>query len=257
MIEATDLKKSFGDKLIFEHTSFHIRAGEIVGIYGSSGIGKSTVAKLLCGVLKPDGGQILFDGSPLWSQDQKYDRKAGLQIQMVYQQPYASLDASQKIISGFRELIRYHRFASGKDEAERLIEELMEEVGLDMDILQHLPYQISGGEAQRIAIARCLLFRPRLLILDEATSMLDVSTQANVVALVRRTMKKNNGAILLISHDRELVDYLCDQIYVFDNKTLYLKEKTKNEETLLLSAACSDPVAVCAVGLQQHQSAGC
>ena len=89
--------------------------------------------------------------------------------------------------------------------------------------MNHLPHQISGGEAQRISIARCLLFKPRLLILDEATSMLDVSTQANVIALVRRVMARHNGSILLISHDEELVDYLCDQIYVFDKTKL--KEK--------------------------------
>ena len=126
-------------------------------------------------------------------------------------------------MDGFRELIRYHGFAKTRAEEQALIEMLLEEVGLDTDILAHLPRQISGGEAQRIAIARCLLFRPRLLILDEATSMLDVSTQANVIALVRKVMAKNKGSVLLISHDKALVDTLCDQIYLFDNQTL--KEK--------------------------------
>ena len=98
-------------------------------------------------------------------------------------------------------------------------------MGLDPGILAHLPRQISGGEAQRIAIARCLLFQPRLLILDEATSMLDVSTQANVVALVRKVMAKSRGSVLLISHDKALVDTLCNQIYVFDNQTLKEKER--------------------------------
>ena len=96
----------------------------------------------------------------------------------------------------------------------------------DTPILQHLPRQISGGEAQRVAIARCLLFQPRLLILDEATSMLDVSTQANVIALVRRVTARHGGSILLISHDRALVDKLCDQIYVFDKKTLKKEKET-------------------------------
>lgn len=225
MIYAENLKKKFEGRLVFDNASFRINEGETVGIYGKSGIGKSTLAKILCGVLRPDGGRVLLDGAPLCAPDMKYDRKRGLQIQMVYQQPYSSLDASQKIISGFYELIRYHRFAPDRPGAGRLIRALMDEVGLDMDILNHLPHQISGGEAQRIAIAKCLLFKPRLLILDEASSMLDVSTQANVMALVKRTMAKNKGAVLLISHDRELVDYLCDQIYEFDNKTIYLKEK--------------------------------
>ena len=220
MIEGKNLKKSFGDKLIFDHADFVIPDERIVGVYGPSGIGKSTVAKLLCGVLRPDEGEIILDGELLFSAETPYDRKRGLGIQMVYQQPYSSLDYSQKLIDGFRELMRYHHFASDREEEDRILEELLREVGLDMGILRHLPRQISGGEAQRIAIARCLLFQPKLLILDEATSMLDVSTQANVVALVRRVMAKNKGSILLISHDRPLVDTLCDQIYVFDNHTL-------------------------------------
>lgn len=227
MIRAENLKKSFDGRLIFERLSFEISDGQIIGLYGGSGIGKSTVAKILCGVLKPDEGLIYFDGDPLYASDMTYDRKRGQRIQMVYQQPYSALDANQKIISGFYELIRYHHFAPSRREAGEIIKSLMDEVGVEMEILNHLPHQISGGEAQRIAIAKCLLFQPRLLILDEATSMLDVSTQANVIALVKRTMHRNNGAILLISHDKELVDYLSDQIYVFDNKTLYLKENEK------------------------------
>ena len=225
MIRAEKLKKSFGDKQILESASFSIEDGQCVGIYGPSGIGKSTIAKILCGVLKPDAGEVYLNNSLLCSADKPYDRKSGLTIQMVYQQPYSSLDFNQRIINGFYELIRYHRFAKNKKEAAVLIEELMEQVGLDMEILNHLPHQISGGEAQRIAIARCLLFRPRLLILDEATSMLDVSTQANVLAMIGRAVGNNNGSVLLISHDRELVDYLCDQTYVFEKYNLYPKEK--------------------------------
>ena len=223
MIEIRNLKKSFEGKLIFEEVSLEIPEGQFIGIYGPSGIGKSTLAKVLCGVLTPDEGTVHFDEELLTSPKTKYNRKKGLSIQMVYQQPYASLDGNQKIIDGFHELIRYHKFAKNKAEANVLIDELMAEVSLQREILNHLPHQISGGEAQRIAIARCLLFKPKLLILDEATSMLDVSTQANVIGLVRRIMAKHNGSVMLISHDRELVEYLCNQIYVFD-KTKLQKE---------------------------------
>ncbi len=224
MIRGENLKKAFGTRPIFEDVSFHIRAGETVGIYGQSGIGKSTLAKILCGVLKPDAGSVFLDDAMIYSSDTPYDRKKGVQIQMVYQQPYASLDHNQKLLSGFYELIRYHRFAASKAEAKALIAARMEEVGLEIDILNHLPHQISGGEAQRVAIAKSLLFQPRLLILDEATSMLDVSTQANVIALVRRVMAKHNGSILLISHDRELVNHLCNRIYIFEHYHLTEKE---------------------------------
>lgn len=202
-----------------------IEDGRIIGLYGKSGIGKSTLAKILCGVLPPDTGSIHIDGKLLCSDNTVYDRRAGLKIQMVYQQPYSSLDPSQRIYNGLSELIRYHHFSKDKAQTEQIIFTLIELVGLDRDILNHLPHQISGGEAQRIAIARCLLFKPSLLILDEATSMLDVSTQANVIALVKRMTAEHNGSVLMISHDPELINYLCDQIYVFDNNH-ELKERT-------------------------------
>ena len=171
---------------------------------------------MLCGVCPPDAGTVTLDGQTLVSADHPYDRRLGIRIQMVYQQPYATLDPSQKIGAGFTELIRYHRFRP-KGEELSLTKEMLDKVGLAPQILAHLPHQISGGEAQRVAIARCLLFRPKLLILDEATSMLDVSTQANVLGMIRRQMRENGGGILLISHDEALVKSLCDQIYVFDN----------------------------------------
>ena len=219
MISVQNVRKQFGEKTVLENASLEIPDNCVCGIYGESGIGKSTMAKLLCGVYKPEQGEIFIGDQLLVSAARPYNRKLGLQIQMVYQQPYATLDPRQKIGVGFRELIRYHHFASKERERE-LTEDMLDKVGLEPDILTHLPHQISGGEAQRVAIARCLLFCPKLLILDEATSMLDVSTQANVLGMIRERMNESGGSILLISHDRPLVDFFCDQIYVFDNKTL-------------------------------------
>lgn len=223
MIRGENLKKAFGRQLVFEQVDFVIPAGTVVGFYGASGIGKSTLAKLLCGIVQPDEGCLYLDEQLLCSAATPYDRKRGLAIQMVYQHPYAALDHHQKLIDGFRELIRYHKFAPDRRQAEALIRQSVEEVGLTVDLLNHLPHQISGGEAQRVSIARSLLFRPKLLILDEATSMLDVSTQANVLGMIRRVMAKHGGSILLISHDDALVNRLCDKIYVFDQ--FHLKEK--------------------------------
>lgn len=220
MIRGENLKKTFDTHLVFEHASFVIPDRKIVGFYGESGIGKSTLAKLLCGVAKPDFGHIYLDEKLLCSHHTHYDRSIGIQIQMVYQQPYASLDHSQRILDGFYELIRYHKFEKNKHDSLKRVELLMQEVGLDMDILNHFPHQISGGEAQRISIAKSLLFRPKLLIMDEATSMLDVSTQANVLSLVKRAVLPYGGSILLISHDCELVNSICDKIYIFKDQTL-------------------------------------
>lgn len=225
MIEAAHLRKAFRKKKVLEDVSFTIQEGETVGLYGESGIGKSTVAKLLTGVCRPDGGEILLSGKLLVSSDTPYDRKSGLAIQMVFQQPDAALDPRQRISDGLSELIRYHKLAETKEEEKELTQKAVGSVGLEPAILTRLPHQISGGEAQRVCIAKCMLFRPRLLILDEATSMLDVSTQANVLAMVRESMRETGGSILLISHDRPLVEHLSDRIYMFENKRL--KEERK------------------------------
>ena len=216
MLEIKNCCKSFGNQTVLQNVSMTIPDGSIIGVSGASGIGKSTLAKILCGVTAPDAGAVFLDGKLLVSQKEAYDRKCGLAIQMVYQQPYASLDPSQKIGVGLRELISYHRLAENKKAAETLIADILAQMQLPAKILAHLPRQISGGEAQRVALARCLLLRPKLLILDEATSMLDVSTQANLLALVKAQMIPSGGSVLFISHDRALTDFYCDTVYAFD-----------------------------------------
>lgn len=216
MLEIKNCCKSFGNQTVLQDVSLNIPDGSIIGMSGASGIGKSTLAKILCGVMPPDAGEVFLDGQLLVSEKSNYDRRRGLSIQMVYQQPHATLDPSQKIGTGLRELISYHRLAENKRAAEKLIADILAQMQLPDKILAHLPRQISGGEAQRVALARCLLLRPKLLILDEATSMLDVSTQANLLALVKAQMVPGGGAVLFISHDRALTEFYCDTVYEFD-----------------------------------------
>ena len=216
MLEINNCCKSFGNQTVLQDVSMTIPNGSIIGVSGASGIGKSTLAKILCGVTKPDKGEAFLDGQLLVSEKSNYDRRRGLSIQMVYQQPHATLDPSQKIGAGLRELISYHRLTKNRQETEKLIADILAQMQLPSKILAHLPRQISGGEAQRVALARCLLLRPKLLILDEATSMLDVSTQANLLALVKAQMLPGGGAVLFISHDRALTDFYCDTVYAFD-----------------------------------------
>ena len=216
MLEIKTCCKSFGNQTVLQDVSLTSPDGSIIGMFGASGIGKSTLAKILCGVTAPDAGAVFLDGKLLVSQKEAYDRKRGLAIQMVYQQPYASFDPSQKIGAGLRELISYHHLAENKKAAEALIADVLTQMQLPPKILAHLPWQISGGEAQRVALARCLLLRPKLLILDEATSMLDVSTQANLLALVKAQMVSGGGSVLFISHDRALTEHYCDTVYAFD-----------------------------------------
>ena len=223
MLEIKTCCKSFGNQTVLLDVSLTIPDGSIIGVSGASGIGKSTLAKILCGVTAPDAGAVFLDGKLLVSPKEAYDRKRGLAIQMVYQQPYATLDPLQKISTGLRELISYHRLAENRRAAEKLIADTLAQMQLPDKILAHLPRQISGGEAQRVALARCLLLRPKLLILDEATSMLDVSTQANLLALVKAQMIPSGGSVLFISHDRALTNFYCNTVYEFD-ETHQLKE---------------------------------
>lgn len=216
MLEIKNCCKSFGNQTVLQDVSLNIPDGSIIGMSGASGIGKSTLAKILCGVTAPDAGAVFLDGKLLVSPKEAYDRKRGLAIQMVYQQPYATLDPLQKIGAGLRELISYHRLTKNRQETEKLIADILAQMQLSTKILAHLPRQISGGEAQRVALARCLLLSPKLLILDEATSMLDVSTQANLLALVKAQMLPNGGSVLFISHDRALTNFYCDTVYEFD-----------------------------------------
>lgn len=216
MLEIKNCCKSFENQTVLQDVSLTIPDGSIIGMFGASGIGKSTLAKILCGVTAPDAGEVFLDGQLLVSEKSNYDRRRGLSIQMVYQQPYATLDPSQKIGVGLRELISYHRLTKNRQEMEKLIADILAQMQLSTKILAHLPRQISGGEAQRVALARALLLSPKLLILDEATSMLDVSTQANLLTLVKAQMIPSGGAVLFISHDRALTDFYCDTVYAFD-----------------------------------------
>ena len=223
MLEIKNCCKAFGNQTVLQNVSMTIPDGSIIGMFGASGIGKSTLAKILCGVMPPDAGEVFLDRKLLVSPKEAYDRKRGLAIQMVYQQPYATLDPLQKIGAGLRELISYYRLAENRRAAEKLIADILAQMQLPTKILAHLPRQISGGEAQRVALARALLLSPKLLILDEATSMLDVSTQANLLALVKAQMVSGGGSVLFISHDRALTDFYCDTVYEFD-ETHQLKE---------------------------------
>jgi len=128
MISIQHVDKAFNGNLVLQDVSFDIPDGQICGVFGKSGIGKSTLAKVLCGVCPPDAGTVTLDGQTLVSADHPYDRRLGIRIQMVYQQPYATLDPSQKIGAGFTELIRYHRFRP-KGEELSLTKEMLDKVG--------------------------------------------------------------------------------------------------------------------------------
>lgn len=218
MLNADNLSKSFAlsHKKVctpLVDASFYIGEGEKVGILGKSGEGKTTIARILCGLTPPDGGNVYIDGAPLYDVKKRYNRDVGKTVQLVPQHPYASLDPVQPVGKAVAEALRVAKRAANRTEAERLTAELLEKVGLEQDIAKRTPAQISGGQAQRIAIARALAVRPSVLISDEATSMLDISSQAQIVALLDSLVKTEKLSVLFISHDESLVEAFTTRHY--------------------------------------------
>ena len=215
MLEIKNCCKSFENQTVLQDVSLTIPDGSIIGMFGASGIGKSTLAKILCGVMPPDAGEVFLDGQLLLSKKEAYDRKCGLAIQMVYQQPYATLDSSQKIGAGLRELISYHRLAENKKAAETLIADVLAQMQLPPKILAHLPRQISGGEAQRVKLATELSRRATgktLYVLDEPTTGLHMADVDKLIGVLQRLTETGNS-VLVIEHNLDVIktaDYIID-----------------------------------------------
>lgn len=192
--------------------SLHVGAGETVGIVGESGSGKSTLGKVVVGLLQPDSGFILFDGKPTVGLSRRQLGVIRQQIQMVFQDPYASLNPRHRV--GDIIAAGPINIGIGYDAAHARAAELIRTVGLNPSCLNRFPHQFSGGQRQRISIARALAMQPRLLIADEAVSALDVSIQAQVLALLRDIRQELGLAMLFITHDLRVASGLCDRIVV-------------------------------------------
>ena len=191
--------------------SFAIRPGEIFGIVGESGSGKSTLAAAITGLVTPSAGTIRFAGRPLGPQRDPAQRRA---IQMVFQDPFASLNARMRIGRAIREPVAHFRTDPRPDEA---VATLIEAVGLPPDSAGRHPHAFSGGQRQRLSIARALAARPDLLVADEPTSALDVSVQARVLNLLKDLRDRTGLTLLLISHDLAVIRQMCDRVAVMRN----------------------------------------
>jgi len=187
--------------------SLEVPEGSIVGIVGESGSGKTSIGMVAAGLWPVTSGTITSRDQPVTTSMSRAQRAT---IQMVFQDPQGSMDPRQTVGGMFRELRRLHPEASSwiADEA------LMERVGLSAAHLGRLPHQLSGGQAQRVCVARALLLRPRLLIADEPTSALDVSVQAQILELLQSIRRDEGLGILFISHDLAVTRSLCDDVYV-------------------------------------------
>ena len=202
LFEAKDLTKKY-DKTVLNHLDFSIDEGEVVGIIGVSGCGKSTLARLVSGIEKPSSGSLLYQGKTV---DFKKSRK---DIQLILQNPIESFSFLYE---------PYHYFYHlNKKEAMTAIKKILEQVGMDETCLRKYPHELSGGQLQRISIARALIIQPQLLICDEITSSLDQVIQRDIIELLKQCVYKYHMAILFVSHDLSLVHEFCHQVLVLND----------------------------------------
>lgn len=195
--------------------SFEIRTGEIFGLVGESGCGKTTIANVVAGLRKPTGGTIQFDGKVIAGDDATPRLgKARRAIQMVFQDPYSSLNARMRVGRILAEPILFYELAANRAEAAADVELLIEAVGLPSETAQRFPHAFSGGQRQRLSIARALGARPRLIVCDEPTSSLDVSVQAQILNLLKDLRDATGLTLLLISHDLAVIRQMCDRVAV-------------------------------------------
>ena len=197
-----------------ENVSISLQPGEILGIVGESGSGKSTLARLVMALDRPTSGTVLFEDRQITALSERQLRPLRRDFQMVFQDPYGSLDPRHTVDRIIGEPLGLEENAPRGAKRRQRIAALLEEVGLSADDLDRYPHQFSGGQRQRIAIARALITRPKLLVADEPTSALDVTVQAQILKLLLRMRADHGVSILLITHDIGVVDEICDRVAV-------------------------------------------
>lgn len=194
--------------------SFEVRDGEVFGLIGGSGCGKTTTSRMIMGFLEPDGGSVRFDGRELTKLSKKQWQQARRDIQIVFQNPQMTFNPRFTVYDCCAEPIRLFRLARNREDERQMVFEMLDSVGVSRDQIGKFPHEISGGQAQRISIIRALALKPKLLICDEPTSMLDVSVQAQVISLLREKQKETGVSILFISHDLDTVRAICNRVAV-------------------------------------------
>ncbi len=194
--------------------SFEIRPGEVLSLVGESGCGKSTVGRTLTRLESATSGEVLLDGQDILALSQTEFRPLRSQIQMIFQDPFASLNPRLTIEQTLAEPLRIHGLAATREEARKRISDILLQVGLDPKVMSQHPHEFSGGQRQRIGIARVMILSPRLVIADEPVSALDVSIQAQVLNLIKEIQRNSGVAMLFISHDLGVVRHISDRVAV-------------------------------------------
>ncbi len=196
-----------------DNVSFNLKKGETIGIVGESGCGKTTLGRTILKLYDSDGGKIYFEGDDLTLVPRKKMNKYRTDIQLVFQDPYSSLPPRMTVGSIISEAVKVHKIVPD-DEVEEYVLNVMEQCGLQRSYYDRYPHEFSGGQRQRICIARALAVNPKLVILDEPVSALDVSIQAQVINLLKKLQNERDLTYVFISHDLSVVKYITDQILV-------------------------------------------
>ena len=230
VLEVRHVYKSFTQGLVHQtktevlhDISFTVEENEILGLAGTSGAGKSTLIRVIMQLLPWDQGEILFEGNPLGPGSHKAWKEVAKDMQLVFQNPASALNPHMTIRELMEEPLRIH----GKKEEDAVFS-MFERMQLRSELLSRYPYQLSGGELQRVAMGRLLLLRPKLLLLDEPTSMLDVSVQAQVISLLQDIRKEHPMACLFISHDLDLLHAICHRIGIMKEGRLIEIQETES-----------------------------
>ena len=254
LLETRDLSKQFvikGKGLLtaVNHVNLSIGRGETVGLVGESGCGKTTLGRTIMKIYQPDGGDILWKGKSIFRMNKKETLAYRKDVQMVFQDPYASLDPLKVISQSIEEGLVIHGIGS-RQERIRRVHELLEMVGLNSEHANRFPHEFSGGQRQRIGIARALAVEPQLIVCDEPISALDVSIQAQVVNLLMRLQREMALSYLFITHDLSMVRAIADRIAVMylgtlvelaPAETLYSDHRHPYTQALLSAIPIPDP----------------
>jgi len=229
--------------------SFAVKAGEVLGLVGESGSGKTTVGRLVLRLEEATAGKVIFDGSNILELSRRDMRRFRKRMQIIFQDPYASLNPREKVRTVIGHALALHRIGTPESRGERAVQ-LMEQVGLSADQLDRFPHEFSGGQRQRIGIARALAVNPDFLVADEPVSALDVSVQAQVINLLSDLKDQLDLTMLFIAHDLAVVEHICDRVAVMylgrimeiaSSDTLYDNPNHPYTEALLSAVPVPEP----------------